>query len=247
MKAFLITVLSIVLFVQCSEKPDAQKIIDHAIGVSGGQMIAESTIEFTFRDKTYALNHDKQGRVLSRVTLTDSGEILDRLLPGGFERFIRDSLLTIPDSMARKYANSVNSVHYFAYLPYGLNDAAVNKEYLGSTLINGQSYHKIQITFDQENGGEDFEDVFVYWFNQASGHADYLAYVYHTDGGGMRFRAANNPRLVGGIRFVDYENYKPKEEGVLLKSLDSLYEAGELELLSMIALKDIRVTRDSYN
>lgn len=247
MKALILSVLSFAIFIQCSEKPDAQKIVDHAIEVSGGNMIAKSTIEFTFRGRVYTLRQGKKGRTLSRVTPTDSGEILDRKLPGGFERYFRDSLLSIPDSLARKYANSVNSVHYFAYLPSGLNDAAVNKEYLGSTLIKGESYHKIQITFDQENGGEDFEDVFVYWFNQASGNPDYLAYVYHTDGGGMRFRAAKNPRRVGGIRFVDYENYKPKEKEVLLQSLDSLYEAGELELLSMIALKDIRVTPDSYN
>ncbi|MDH3698906.1 MAG: deoxyribose-phosphate aldolase [Flavobacteriaceae bacterium] len=247
MKTLVLIVLSFTLLIHCKEKPDAQKIVDHAIEASGGKMIAKCTIEFTFRDRSYKLHHEKEGRILSRKTMTDSGEILDRKLPGGFERYFRDSLLVIPDSMARKYANSVNSVHYFAYLPSGLNDAAVNKEYLGTTLINGQSYYKIQITFDQEDGGEDFEDVFVYWFNQESGNPDYLAYVYHTDGGGMRFRAAQNPRRIGGIRFVDYENYKPKDKGVLLQSLDSLYETGELELLSVIALKDIRVTPDNYN
>ena len=248
MKAYVLAMICIVvLLVQCREKPNAQEIVDYAIEVSGGELIPKSTIEFSFRDKIYRLDHNKRGRILSRLTPTDSGDILDMKLPGGFERYYQGSLLVVPDTMARKYSNSINSVHYFAYLPYGLNDSAVRKEYLGSTQINGQSYHKIQVTFDQAQGGEDFEDIFVYWFNQVSGDPDYLAYEYHTEGGGMRFRAAQNPRRVGGIRFVDYENFKPKSEGVLLQSLDSLYQAGALELLSIIAISDIRVNPDSYN
>ncbi|NND14722.1 MAG: deoxyribose-phosphate aldolase [Eudoraea sp.] len=248
MKSIILTILfSFIFLVQCTEIPDAQKIVDRAIEVSGGNMIGQNKIEFTFRDRLYTLHHEKEGRVLSRITKTDSGAILDRKLPAGFQRYFRDTLLNIPDSMARKYANSVNSVHYFAYLPSGLNDPAVNKEYLGSALVNGKSYHKIQVTFNQEDGGEDFEDVFVYWFNQSNGNPDYIAYVYHTDGGGMRFRAAQNQRRIGGILFVDYKNYKPMDKGALLQSLDSLYEAGELELLSLIELKDIRVTPDNYN
>jgi len=244
---FLAIICCLALMVQCREKPNAQDVIDYAIEVSGGELVAKSTITFSFRDRVYSLNHGKEGRILSRLTPTDSGDILDKKLPGGFERYYRDSLLTVPDSMARKYSNSINSVHYFTYLPYGLNDGAVQKEYLGSTLLNGQSYHKIQVTFNQANGGEDFEDTFVYWFNQVSGNPDFLAYEYHTDGGGMRFRAAQNPRRVGGIRFVDYQNYEPRNKSILLKSLDSLYVAGELELLSKIEISDIRVSPDSYN
>ncbi len=244
---FLAIICCAAFFVQCRETPSAQEIVDRAIEVSGGELIPKSKIEFSFRDRLYSLDHGKKGRILSRLTRTDSGEILDKKLPGGFERYYKDSLLSIPDSMARKYANSINSVHYFTYLPYGLNDAAVRKQYLGSTLLNGKYYHKIQITFDQADGGEDFEDIFVYWFNQASGNPDYLAYEYHTEGGGMRFRAAQNHRRIGGIQFVDYENYKPKDEGALLQSLDSLYLAGALELLSKIEIADIKVSPGSYN
>jgi hypothetical protein len=61
----------------------------------------------------------------------------------------------------------------------------------------------------------------------------------------MRFRAAYNERRVGGIRFVDYRNFK--YEGKLpVTSLDRLYTEGELELLSLVELKDIEVIPDSY-
>ena len=59
------------------------------------------------------------------------------------------------------YSASVNSVHYFAVLPYGLDGKAVNKTYVNKVDIKGKSYHKIKVTFNEEGGGEDFEDVFM--------------------------------------------------------------------------------------
>jgi hypothetical protein len=192
------------------------------------------------------MERDDNVKVLKRITKSDSADIIDAKRPNGFQRFISDSLVNLPDSLARKYGNSVNSVHYFAYLPYGLNDVAVNKKLLGEGEIGNEAYYKVQITFDKEGGGDDFDDVYIYWFNKKTLKPDYLAYEFHIDGGGMRFREAYNERFINGIRFVDYNNYKPKEE-ILLPAMDSLFEAGQLELLSKIELEEIRVTPDSYN
>ncbi|MCB0376061.1 MAG: hypothetical protein KDD04_09105 [Sinomicrobium sp.] len=90
-------------------------------------------------------------------------------------------------------------------------------------------------------GGEDFEDVYLYWVDKESFTTDYLAYEFHVNGGGLRFREAYNVRTVGGIRFVDYYNFKPKDKNVILDDLDRLFDRGELELLSEIILEDISV------
>ena len=81
----------------------------------------------------------------------------------------------------------------------------------------------------------------MYWFNKQSFTVDYLAYEFHVDGGGIRLREAINPRMVNGIRFVDYKNYKPKEK-VAISSIEALFKADKLELLSEIVLTDIEVT-----
>ena len=231
----------------CDRSPDVQEIIDRAIEVSGGERYKTHSFEFFFRGRMYRLTRENGERMLWRHTFTDSGEVLDKKTPKGLERYWEGRRIPIADSMARKFGNSVNSVHYFAYLPNGLNDKAVKKEWLGQSNVKQQGYDVVQISFQQTGGGEDFEDIFHYWFNQETGKPDYLAYEYHTDGGGIRFRVAGNERYVNGIRFVDYKNYKPVKKRVALHQLDSLYEAGALELLSEIKLDSIRVIPDNYN
>ena len=234
----------------CKEEPkpsgDAQEIVDRAIEASGGERYQNSRIEFTFRDRKYLAYRETGQRVLKRITQTDSARIEDVITGAAFDRKVAGVSQQLPDTTRRKLADAVNSVHYFAYLPSGLNDPAVNKTYLGVIEIGGSEYHKVKVTFDQEGGGTDFEDIFVYWFNTQTNLPDYLAYEYHTNGGGMRFREAYNERKVGGIRFVDYRNFK-YEGSLPVTSLDSLYEAGDLELLSLIELEDIQVTPGSYN
>lgn len=91
-------------------------------------------------------------------------------------------------------------------------------------------------------GGKDFDDVFMYWIHKQNFTVDYFAYKYSVEGGGIRFREAYNARIIEGIRFVDYNNYKPESKDVSLEKLDSLFEKGALKLLSTIETEDITVT-----
>lgn len=230
-------------------RPSSQHIVDQSIEVSGGKRYTTSHISFDFRKRKYILENVNNRRVLKRILKTDTSEIVDIKTNNDFQRFINGNRAQVHDSMANKFANSVNSVHYFAYLPYGLNDPAVNKEYLGDIHINEKPYHKVKVTFNQENGGDDFEDVFIYWFNSGTFKPDYIAYEFEEDDGsrGLRFRKAYNERTVKGIRFVDYENLKPSEIGQSLCQIDSLFIKGRLKLLSTIELKNIIVNPGSYN
>ncbi|SFR45244.1 hypothetical protein SAMN04490243_1681 [Robiginitalea myxolifaciens] len=236
---------AVLSFSSCREaqnpEPTAQVVIDSAIQVAGGSRYRSANVSFDFRDRSYRSYWNKGYQILERLTPTDSGEIRDVRYHDKFERYLRDSLLILHDTTATNYSNSVNSVHYFAYLPHGLNDPAVNKELLGVVEIDGESYHKIRISFDQAGGGEDFEDVFIYWFNTRTLRPDYLAYEFHVNGGGMRFRKGYNDRVVGGIHFLDYINYKPVAPAAL-EVLDSLYLNGGLEELSRIELENLEVT-----
>lgn len=235
-----------VLLLNCKNKetklPNASGIIDASLETSGSGVIDTSTIAFDFRDIHYRAERRGGQFRLERIFKDSISDIRDELRNSGFKRYRNDSLVQLPDSMVTIYSASVNSVHYFSVLPYGLDGKAVNKTYLEEVTIKDKTYHKIKVTFSEEGGGEDFEDVFVYWIDKETSKIDYLAYSYkEEDGLGLRFREAYNERYIKGVRFVDYNNYKPKDTTVDLTELDRLFVENELELLSKIELKNLTI------
>ncbi|MDX1271161.1 DUF6503 family protein [Bizionia paragorgiae] len=248
MKSLVLPFLFIITLVSCkqqaapkNEAPNAVEIVNKAIEVSGGDRIKTSTIHFQFRDKKYKAVRDGGAFSLERSFLDSIGNIRDVLSNSGFERYVNGESIQVADSIARLYGNAVNSVHYFSILPMGLNDAAVYKTYLDTVSIKDTPYYKVKVTFSEENGGDDFDDVFVYWFTTEDYKLDYLAYQFHVNGGGVRFREAYNERYINGIRFVDYHNYKPKNKDVNIETIDALFKEDKLQLLSKIELENVRV------
>ena len=235
------------LLVNCKNEPKekvftADEIVNKSIDVSGGDRFENSDIHFEFRDFSYRAIRMNGKFSLMRIFKTGEDLIIDNLSNKGFVRSINYEETKVEDSMAVKYTASVNSVHYFSVLPYGLNDKSVKKELLGEEQIKTKKYFKIKVTFAQEGGGEDFEDIFIYWIDKLSFKVDYLAYSYNEDDGiGMRFREAYNERYVNGLRFVDHNNYKANDKSIQLIDLGKLYEKNELKLLSKIELKNVKV------
>ncbi|MFD1063615.1 DUF6503 family protein [Winogradskyella litorisediminis] len=225
------------------ESLTASEIIDKSIAIAGGEMLKRSTIKFHFRDYRYTAIRVKGKFRYTRFKVANNGDsILDILKNEGFRRYVNMRQVKVEDSMVLKYSASVNSVHYFSVLPHGLNDKAVNKKLVGEEQIKGKAYYKIEVTFNKNGGGEDFEDIFIYWINTETYKPDYLAYSYNEDDGkGMRFRKAYNERFVEGLRFVDYNNYKSENPKTKLNDLAKAFDNNQLKLLSKIELKQIEV------
>ena len=224
------------------ENPTAGEVIEKAIQHAGGDLWNRSWIGFDFRDRHYEVQRENGLFDMRRFTYTSEDSVwMDKYHNYGFQRFLNDSMVSIPDSMAQRYQASVNSVIYFFSLPYGLQDPAVNADYLGLDTLENTTYHKIKVWFDEEGGGEDHDDQFVYWFNTASFALDYFAYAYQTDGGGIRFREATNARFVDGIKVQDYHNFSPLHNDVELAKLLSLHQQGALKLLSIIENDNVDV------
>lgn len=234
-----------IFFVCCSdEKEDltAQSIVDKAIASAGGDRYENVEIDFVFRKKAYKSIREG-GRYSFQRKMKDSlgNEIQDVLDNDGFKRTVNDSVVKVADSLITPISNSVNSVHYFVHLPYGLNAPAARKQLIGKDSVAGKEYYEVKVTFEENGGGTDHEDEYMYWIDTNNFQVDYLAYNFETNDGGIRFRKAYNPRLIEGIRFVDYENYKYEDLSTPLKQLDSLYSLKQLELLSIIETRDIEV------
>ena len=233
---------SVLIFSSCESKSEAEKIVNKSIVAHGGEAYENSKIEFDFRDIHYSILKTPDRFEYIREFEDSTGYVKDVLNNSGFVRTVNDVKIdTLSEEWIGKYTRSVNSVAYFAYLPYGLNDPAAIKTYEGMTEIKGEEYHLIKVTFAQEGGGEDFEDEFLYWIGKDDYIMDYMAYYYLTDGGGVRFRSVSSVNEAGGIRFQNYLNLKPEVEKTPVDSMQSLYLAGKLEVLSEINLENIKV------
>ena len=244
MKIYWMLILSLALL-RCqsadSGSDPAQRIIDQAIATHGGDQLDQTHISFDFRKKHYEVmlnggkfEYESQGE--------DSiGYVEDQLTNQDFRRSVDGQEVALNAEEEDRYRNALNSVVYFVLLPYPLNDPAVNKTYLGETTIRGEPYHEVKVTFDQSGGGDDFDDTFIYWIHQEDHTMDYLAYEFHVNGGGTRFREAYNKRTVAGIRFADYINYESTVSDFALEDYDQLFEEGKVEELSRIETENVEV------
>ena len=220
------------------------EIVDRAIEASGMEKMKNATATFTFRKHTYEYKRRGGEFNYARIGRSNDGHLIrDVYTNDGFTRHIADTIVNLTQKREKVYANSVNSVVYFAFLPLWLKDPAVILKDLGKSSIKGKEYHKIRVTFQQEGGGDDFEDVFLYWFDVEDYSMDYFAYKYFTGKGGMRFREAYNQRTVNGVTMQDYRNLQPKiKDGVPFEQIEKAFEKGQLEELSVIELKNVKIS-----
>ncbi len=238
----LVFIVNIIFNTACKrELSKAEIIVNECIVAHGGNNFEQINLDFDFRDKHYNLKKNGLNFKYERIS-TDSANVItnDIFTNTSFERFVNNIKVNLADTMVSKYKNSINSVMYFILLPQPLNDAAVNKKYLGETNIGGQKYHKIEVSFSPENGGKDHEDIFVYWINSQTKTMDYFAYRYKTDGGGIRFREAINIQNIGGIRFQNYINYAPTDSSQTLQNLDKSFSEGKLREFSRIENNNLK-------
>ena len=224
----------------CNQTPSAQNIIDKSIHYYGMDDLEEKTINFDFREFHFRIELNGDDWFYER-SFTDStlGKVKDQLSAKGFVREIDG--LVVPQSTkdSLKYAESVNSVVYFALLPLKLNDDAVEKKFMRTVMCNGRSYHQVEVKFKKENGGSHFDDVYYFWFKEKDSSLDYFAY----SSGGNRFRAVNGlVKVDGGFFFQNYINLENKgDQKVPLSDYHLLFEQDKLSRLSEINLSNIKV------
>ncbi len=220
-------------------KGSAEAILTEAITAHGGVLYDDAYYQFIFRDKLYSFNNQNGYVYTLKAKDSVGNQINDTLRNGNFSRAVNGELVALSPKEVAIHSNALNSVIYFALIPYKLNDTAVLKEYEGETSINGEDYDVVSITFKEEGGGKDHDDIFMYWIHKTSHFVNYLAYSYEVNGGGVRFRSAYNPSTVDGIRFQDYINWEAPLR-TPLKKLPSLFEAGQLKELSKIENQEIQ-------
>lgn len=245
-------VATLALLLGCRE-PDApeastpaQAIVNRAMGQHGGNVLDHAIVEFDFRDAHFRIRRNG-GRFHYTRSYTDSlgRSVREGLANDSLYRLVDGTRVSLSDAEQAAVKTAVNSVVYFALLPYFLQDPAVQLAYSGPDTIQGTPYDRVRVTFQQTGGGQDWEDVFMYWFSQRDAAMHYLAYAYGRgpdEEYGTRFREAYNVRTINGVRFADYHNYTTPGDSLRdLARYPTLWAQDSLELVSRIELDSIRV------
>ena len=230
--------------------PAAAAILDSARAAHGAPVLDRAVVRFGFRGDAYRLRHE-DGQFHYRRTYTDS---LGRSVTEGIAtqagsigtyRAVGGDTVSLSASEREAVETTVNSVAYFSLLPEPLSDPAVQPTYSGRDTIDGVPYHRVRVTFQQEGGGADWQDVFLYWFRADTYTMDYLAYAYGQgpdEEAGTRFREAYNVRQVNGVRMADYYNYTVDTlSAEQMTRYPDLLAQDAVRLVSRIELDSIRV------
>ena len=242
---FTYLIFLIVFGASCTQNKDkAQTIVDQSIEYHGGKLYEISIVDFDFRGRHYTLERKNGLYKYHRIFEDSAGVFHDILSNDGFKRLLNDREISVDELWASRYSSSINSVAYFAYLPFGLNDPAVIKSYLGEEEVNGNLYEKVRVTFEQEGGGEDYDDLFVYWFNKETAMMEFFGYSYVSDGGGIRFREQFDAQKKNGLTFSNYINFKASKEFKDVSGLAAQYSNGNLQKLSEIRIENLEVKRN---
>ncbi len=217
-------------------------MVHEAIVAHGGERFESSEVSFDFRGTAFRVERDG-GRFLYERSYRDDGgrRFREWMTNDGTFMEVDGSEVVVSPEERTRIETAVNSVVYFGFLPFRLDDAAVQLQDLGTVTVAGEPYRKIEVTFAEEGGGDDWEDRFIYWFHGEAHTLDFLAYRYFRDGGGTRFRRAVNRREIGGILFQDYENMTGAVPVLDIAEFDRMWEEERVIPISMVELENVRV------
>lgn len=236
----IVAILVVSSCVNQKEELTADQIIEKAVKRHGGDNYDNMEVQFDFRNRHYRAKISKGEYVYERTFQSEGGLVTDIWSNKKFKRMIGEKEIQLDREAMRSYRTATNSVIYFALLPFNLDDPVVNRQLMRSVEIKGKPYYKIEITYGENGGGQDFEDVYVYWIHKENFTIDYLAYSFNINGGGVRFREAINQREIEGIRFQDYNNYTIQKD-FPAQELDYAFLTNQLTEVSKIELENIEV------
>ena len=240
-----LSALSLLALAACASPPSprgdapALAALAEARAAHGSAGLDGATALFTFRGTPYQATHDG-GRFRYARTRTEGGQTVEEIVDNdGARRLVDGTEVALSADEAAALHTSVNSVVYFALLPHALAAPAVRARSLAPDTVGGAPYRRVEVTFDQAGGGDDWQDRYVYWIHADRATVDYLAYSYEPTPGdtaraetGSRFREVIGVTEVpapGGqtVRFQDYRNLTADRIGTEIERYGELFDAGQ--------------------
>ena len=231
---------------------EALALLDRARVHHGSALLDRAEITFSFRGTPFVLRRDGDQFRYAR-TLTDSlGQTVEEVVDNaGTHRYVDSVEVPLDEAESGRVHTAVNSVAYFALLPAPLADPAVRVRMLSPDRVGDEDYDRVEVTFAQEGGGEDWEDRYVYWLRQLDGQIGHYAYTYEVSAGdtartdtGTRFRVPLRTYERDGVLFQDWQNLSAdsiRAPGPDLDAFGTAFDTGRTFEVSEVILDSVRV------
>ncbi len=228
---------------------EALALLDRARIHHGSALLDGAEVRFSFRGTPFVLRVGDDFRY-ARMLVDSLGRTVEEVVDNaGTHRFVDGTEAELAPDEARRVHTAVNSVAYFALLPWPLTDPAVRARLLTPDRVAGEDYDRVAVTFAREGGGPDFDDRYVYWLRQTDGQIGHFAYTYEPTPGdtsraetGTRFRVPIRTRRVDGVLFQDWRNLTA-DSLADLRTFGDRYDNRDVFEVSEVVLDDVRVVR----
>ncbi|MDZ4710337.1 MAG: DUF6503 family protein [Saprospiraceae bacterium] len=224
---------------------DPQYIIDQSIKAHGSKVFDQSIIEFKMGNRFYKSTRSQGQFRYERFWDSIGVTIHDDLTKKGLVRQIDQTEIILDTKKIDNYSSSLRLAMYIFGLPFGFNDPAVIKTYLGEVILMEEPYHKIKITFRLNPNDRTIHDnIYVAWIHKKKFTLDYLGYLLNEpEEKGNHFLQALNAQKVEGLRVQKYKVYKPSQDSLLIQpeDLDQAWAANQLMLWSSFEVNQLKI------
>lgn len=250
MKQLTIGVILVLLAYGCNQKVtndlaqlDGKELLENAVKAHGEQLYTGATVRFMMNENDFDLKRDGYNYRYEMSRQTDTATHTAVTYNGGFEFLIDGELVSQGSRMEVIIRNRLSAVAYDFYLPFELlaNDAI--HRYLGTEIVRGKEYHKVEVTFKQIDIEVPDNRIIMFWIDVKTNEIDFIA---KQDGGRetrKQFMAAANKRRQNGLLISDFETYRTKNlnKDVAIDSLGYYYNLGAMQLGRSIIYKNSEV------
>lgn len=217
----------------------AQKIERQA----GGEVHQTATIKADYQGDQYVVSRNCGRFKIKRISTNAAQQTVTLTLSNvQLQKTVDGNVIKLTDSVQNQLVDQLLKHVFLLEFPFGINSQTVRKQYLKNETINGEKYAKLEVAFLRSRVKPAVIANYIIWINPETATVAFVANTSNSDKTEMEFRKAINPRLVNGIRVVDYEYYHLKTpNSATLSKLGFAFQQGKLKKIRQEEWHNLKV------
>lgn len=232
----------ILLLFSCNNEQSlsGEDLLNRAIEVSGGDSFFHSTISFDAQGMRYTMERDGNIANFTSERQVDT-TYYKATYRNGYQQYFVNGVEQEESFSSRKFISSrLEGFLYLTSIPHVFNQTAVIVNRKEDVVIRNKTYQVLHITFTKLPEDDPGNEFYLY-IDPVSGYVEFRAEKLDLDGETNLLKKAYNPRIIEGIRFVDYKVFTTRDTTMLLSDYYKAYDIPNLIPIGDIEYTNIEV------